>query len=344
MRKVIFLFSLIGFSGINFAQDLHFSQISQMPLLLNPGATGIMDGTVRASMQHRNQWVGSNGKYNNAMAAFDMNFLKDKNFSKGYFGIGAFFFNDAAGDGNYGKQSGSLSMSGAIPMGRNGNHTLSLGLQAGFASTSINSQNLTFESQWNGSSYNQNVLSGEAITPSYSYADVSTGLYYTVDGMNSSFAGKSNSKFSVGLALFHANKPKLRYTIGGEERLSRKLVVHTNYVHELPSSKLRLSFDVAQFIQGKQMETIYGGMVGFKLVDNADYPGGSSYLGLGLHMRRLESIIPSVMVQVRGFRFEVSYDATLSYLRKATGGGSLELSLVYTYYDLGLFKGKKVKR
>jgi type IX secretion system PorP/SprF family membrane protein len=344
MRKIVAFFVLAVFSTVGFGQDLHFSQISQMPLLLNPGATGMMDGVMRASLQHRNQWVGSNGKFNNTMAAFDMNFLKDQGYNKGYLGVGAFFFNDAAGDGNYGKQSGALSFSGAIPMGRGGNHTLSLGLQAGFASTSINGQNLIFESQWNGTTYDPNTLSGEAIVPSYSYSDVSTGLYYTIDGSNSTFAGKTKSKFNLGLAVYHANKPKLRYTIGGTERLNRKFVAHANYVKEVAGSNIRLSADVAQFMQGKNRETIYGGMFGLKLVDNVNYPGGSSYIGLGLHFRTFESIIPSFMVEMRGFRFELSYDATLSYWRKAAGGGSLELSLVYTHFDLGLFKSQKYKK
>ena len=335
---------LVGLSGAGVAQDSHFSQISQAPLLLNPGATGMMDGNYRASLQHRNQWVGSNGKYNNTMAAFDMNFLKEEAYGKGYLGLGAFFLNDVAGDGNYGKQSGALSLSGAIPMGRGGNHTLSLGLQAGFASTSINGQNLVFENQWDGTTYDPTILSGEAIVPSYSYSDVSTGLYYTVDGSNSTFAGKTKSKFNVGIAVFHANKPKLRYIIGSTERLNRKFVVHANYVKEIAGSNIRLSADIAQFMQGKKRETIYGGMFGLKLVDNANYPGGSSYLGLGLHFRTFESIIPSFMLDIRGFRFEISYDATLSYWRKAAGGGSLELSLVYTHFDLGLFKNQKVKK
>lgn len=338
LKTILFLSCFSAFGS--FGQDLHFSQISQMPLLLNPGATGMMDGWMRGSVQHRNQWVGSNGKYNNTLAAVDFNMLKDDVGSNAYLGLGAFFFNDGAGDGNYGKQSGSISLSGAIPMGRTGNHVLSLGLQAGFASTSINGSNLIFESQWDGSSYDPNVLSGEAIVQGYSYSDVSTGLYYSVDGSNSTFAGKSNSKFSVGIALFHANKPKLRYSINSTERLNRKLVFHSNYVHDIASSKIQLNGDLAAFFQGKQRQLIVGGMLGYKFRDEGKYAGASSIMGVGLHLRSLESVIPSVMIQHKGFRFQVSYDATVSSWRKAQGGGSLEFSLVYTYFDNGLFSGR----
>jgi type IX secretion system PorP/SprF family membrane protein len=341
LKAVIILFSFTAFG--TYGQDLHFSQISQNPLLLNPGATGMMDGWMRGSLQHRNQWVGSNGKYNSTMAALDFNLLKDDFNTGAYLGIGAFFYNDGAGDGNYGQQNGSISLSGAIPMGASENHTLSLGLQAGFASSSINGQNLLFESQWNGSTYDPDILSGEAIVPSYSYSDVSTGLYYTVDGSKSTFAGKSNSKFNIGVAIFHANKPKLRYTIGSVERLNRKLVIHTNYVHDIAGSKIQLSGDVAQFFQGKHRQTIVGGMIGYKFVDEGNYSGASSIMGMGLHLRSLESLIPSLMIQHKGFRFQVSYDATVSSWRKSQGVGSLEFSLVYTYFNNGLFADKKFK-
>ncbi len=343
MRKIIAL-SFVGLLSFGaFGQDLHFSQIAQNPLMLNPGATGMMDGWMRASIQHRNQWMGSNGKYNNSMAAFDLNILKDDDYSKGFIGIGAFFFNDGAGDGNYGKQSGNVSLSGAVPMGRGGNQYLSLGLQAGFASSSINPQNLIFENQWNGSTYDPNILSGEAIVPSYSYSDVSTGLYYTYDGSSNTFAGKSKTKFNVGVALFHANKPKLRYAIGSTEQLYRKLVVHSNFIKDIAGSRYQFTLDAAQFFQGKQRETIYGGMLGYKFNEEGNYSGSFSMMGLGLHMRSFESVIPSIMFQHRGFRFEVSYDATVSYLRKSPGAGSLEFSLVYTYFNQGLFKGGKFK-
>lgn len=342
VRKIIFvLCCFMGFSTS--AQDLHFSQISQMPLLLNPGATGMMDGWMRASLQHRNQWLGSNGKYNSTLVAVDFNILKEEAYSKGYLGFGAFFYNDGAGDGNYGKKSGAFSFNGALPLGRGGNHVLSLGLQTGFASTSINGQNLIFESQWNGSSYDPLILSGEPIVPSYSYGDVSTGLLYTVDGSSNTFAGRSQSKFTLGVGLFHANKPKMRYTIGSFERLNRKLVIHTNYIKDIAGSKVQLSLDGAQFFQGKQSQTILGGMVGYKFIDIGNFAGASSILGFGLHMRSLVAVIPSVMIQHKGFRFQMSYDATVSAWRKAEGGGSLEFSLVYMYFDKGLFANKKFK-
>jgi hypothetical protein len=50
------------------------------------------------------------------------------------------------------------------------------------------------------------------------------------------------------------------------------------------------------------------------------------------------------MIQRKGFRFEFSYDATVSYLRKSPGAGSVEFSLVYTYFDQGLFKGGRIRK
>ena len=38
------------------AQDIHFSQFFQAPLLVNPSLTGVFNGDQRAIVQYRNQW------------------------------------------------------------------------------------------------------------------------------------------------------------------------------------------------------------------------------------------------------------------------------------------------
>jgi type IX secretion system PorP/SprF family membrane protein len=322
------------------AQDLHFSQISQMPLLLNPAATGVMDGWERVSLQHRNQWVGSNGKYNNTMASFDFNVLKSEMNDRGYIGIGGFFFNDVAGDGKIGRQSASLSLSGILPMGRNG-HSLSAGLQAGFGSSTLNPNALVFESQWNGTEFDPTVLSGENLNNHFTYPDVGAGVLYQFDGGKSSFFGKNNSKFQLGASVYHVNRPSLKFAAGGTGVLNRKFVFHTMYTKDIADTKIQLELDAAQFIQGKQTETIFGALLKYKIRENGNYLGGQSQIGAGLHMRTFDAMVPSVMILMKGFRFALSYDFTISALRKAQGGGSFELSMSYTNFKDALFKQRR---
>jgi hypothetical protein len=47
------------------------------------------------------------------------------------------------------------------------------------------------------------------------------------------------------------------------------------------------------------------------------------------------------MLDWKGFRFGVSYDVTISALRNAYNGGSLEFTLAYTNLSHALFKGRR---
>ena len=88
MRKLVAIFLLIGTWNFTiFSQDAMFSQINQAPILMNPASTGLMDGWERVGLQHRNQWVGSNGKYNNTIASFDFNLMKSESNDESYIGL-----------------------------------------------------------------------------------------------------------------------------------------------------------------------------------------------------------------------------------------------------------------
>ena len=78
MKKFIFLISL-SVASFGFAQDIHFSQSSEVPLLINPGATGAFNGWERVIVNHRNQWLGANTQFMTTSLAVDLNILKNAN-------------------------------------------------------------------------------------------------------------------------------------------------------------------------------------------------------------------------------------------------------------------------
>ena len=63
-----------------------------------------------------------------------------------------------------------------------------------------------------------------------------------------------------------------------------------------------------------------------------------AYFGFGTYYRFKDAISPSITVDFKGFKFGVSYDVTVSSMRKAYTGGSLEFSLSYTNLSHALFK------
>ena len=325
------------------AQDLHFTQTTSTPLLINPAATGVYDGWERLTINHRNQWLGTSTQFMSTAVAADVNLGKSRTNDRAYAGLGVLFFNDVGGDSNFGLTQGALSVSGVIPMGRSG-HIISAGLQTGIGQRSADINAVTFNSQWGGAGFDPTIISGEANSiPSFSYLDASAGLFYQFDGSRSSFARSNDLKVQFGLSGFHLNAPSLKYSNGlYGEKLNRKFVVHTRVTSEIVGSKWSFDASAARFIQGEQKETIIGLMMRYRFENGTKLTGlaHNAYLSFGSYFRWGDAICPSVAIDWRGFKFGASYDLTVSLLRQVYQG-SLEFSLSYTNLHDALFKSKK---
>jgi type IX secretion system PorP/SprF family membrane protein len=224
-------------------------------------------------------------------------------------------------------------------------HSLSAGIQGGYGQRKADISRLSFMSQWNGSYLDPTILSGEANSvTSFRYIDASAGLYYVYDGSKNNFARKNEMKIQFGLAGFHLNAPELKFSNGiNGERLHRKYVGNLGIVSDIVGSKFAIDASVVQFVQGGHYETLLGMMVRYRFEDGTKMTGLShnAFVGFGCYTRLKDAIIPSVMVDWRGFQFGVSYDITLSALRYAYKGGSLEFSLTYRNVHDALFKTRK---
>src|SRR4051812_22885472 len=82
------------------AQDIHFSQLAQTPLLLNPAETALSHN-ILAIINYKDQWQSiSKTPYRTFNVSGDMAFMKKKNGN--HLGIGLDVFSDKAGDGAMG--------------------------------------------------------------------------------------------------------------------------------------------------------------------------------------------------------------------------------------------------
>lgn len=339
MKRVLILF-LMSIAVISHAQDLHFTQTFHTPLLINPGAAGVYNGWERVIVNHRNQWLGAGTQFTTTNVGVDFNIGKTKLNDKAHLGVGILFNNDIGGDAKFGSQTGSLTLSGVLPFGRTG-HVLSLGIQSGFGMRSASVSALKFMSQWNGNQFDQTLLSGEENTlNTMSYFDASSGIYYEYDVNNSSFQRNNNFKIQAGFSIYHINQPMMRFTTIDGNRLNRKYVLQAGVVADLPNRDWAVDGNVLQFIQGPHLETILGLIMRYRLNDGASITGFSqdAYIGFGAYYRVNDAIAPTIALQFKGFKFNVSYDITTSIMRKAYYGGSLEFSLTYTNLNYSLFK------
>ena len=342
MKKIWIIFVCFGSIGSSFGQDVHFSQTAQTPLLINPAAAGVFDGWERIIINHRNQWLGASTQFMTTNIAADVNFGKSKRNDKAHLGLGVQFYNDIGGDAKFGTQYGSLTLSGILPMADG--HILSAGIQGGFGNRKGDISRLSFMSQWNGTQFDQTILSGEAnALNTFTYADVSGGLYYVFDGGQKSFKRDADFKLQLGVSGYHLNQPKMKYITVDGDRMYRKFAFHAGFLKEFVGSKWSINASALQFIQGPHLETILGGMLQHRFQDGTKITGNSqdAFFGFGAYFRVKDAVVPSVMVEYKGFKFGLSYDITISKLARAYKGGSLEFSLSFTNYDHSLFKGRR---
>lgn len=345
MKKLFISIAMMGCSAMLNAQDLHFAQSTQTPLFINPGAAGVYDGWERVIINHRNQWLGANTSFMTTAVAADINIGKSRHNKTPYLGVGLMFFNDKGGDSNFGNQNGSVTLSGVLPMGGSG-HSLSLGIQGGMGQRKADLSNVSFMSQWTGSEFDLS-LAGEANSLiSFNYLDASAGLFYIFDGGRNTFQRDNKFKFKIGVAGFHLNAPLLKYASGTAERLHRKYVGHVGIVKEIQGSPLAFDINGVQFIQGGHYETLLGAMLRYRFENGTKITGNSqeSFFAFGTYYRHNDAVIPSILVHFRGFQFGMSYDVTISELRKAYVGGSLEFSLSFTNLNHSLFKSRGFRK
>ncbi len=312
----LIIFSLLFFSLGAAAQDIHFSQFNQSPLTLNPALTGNYPCDWRAGALYRSQWSVI-APYTTYAVYFDAPFVKGIGGTDNIAG-GLYLFNDESGDGNLTNLTVLVSAAYHKGLG-NKNHYISLGVQGGFSQKTLQTQNLFFGTQFDGTDFNQSIISGENFAAdAINNGDLNVGL---------SYKGKFSKSFSleVGGASYHlltpnetflgdvANELGMRFTGHG------RAIITAGHVAIIPSG--------VYMTQSGASETVVGLDLGY-FIENPNFPATFFLTG---YTRLGDAILAGVAFDYKNFRLGASYDINTSDLKVATGGkGGLELSLVYT--------------
>ncbi len=338
--KYFFLFIFVGTEV--FAQDVHFSQYNETPQLLNPGATGVYSGYVRAIVNYKNQWMAMGNAFNTVAASVDMP-LFDKNEKKAHLGAGLNFFSDKAGDSQFGLTQANLCLAAILPVSRESK--FALGISAGGAQHKANIAGLSWGNQYDGQGFNTAVANYESTpTTSFFYFDLGAGLYYEYSNGKTKFERNEKRKIDVGVAYFHLNQPTLKY-FSTTEKLYGKLVVNVNGHLDKPDTKIAFLPSLIYFQQGKAMEVTAGCAIRYRFKNDTKITGliTESALGVGIYYRYGDAIIPSVFLTLSDFSFGVSYDVNISsYKETSKYNGGVEVSLKYHILKGALFKQKNM--
>lgn len=329
MKNIIILFvSVIATYAV--AQDAHFSQYNNSPLLLNPANAGL-NNDLRASIAYRQQWRSVANPFKTAGFSFDANVTKDK-YRKASLGVGIQLMNDQSGDAKLSLNQGNLNISSVVRLDEYSK--LSLGLMGGFGTRSINYSELRWESQYQNGSYNSAFNSGENLTSSsFSFMDAGAGIAWSY-GKDQGYITQNNGvKMTVGLSAFHFGIPKTSFVGSSDEKLNTKYIFHVR--GELGKQNTNLTFipELVFVQQGSLRVIVLGNTFRYLLQEGSHFTGftKSSAISLGLNYRVKDALIASFGVDYGNFSVYMGYDITMSKLtaaNKSRGGFELALKFV----------------
>lgn len=305
------------------AQDIHFSQFFEAPLLRNPALAGIFSGDIRFQAVYRTQWnsvtvpyqTGSlNGEYKLPVGTKD-DFLT----------IGGQILYDKAGTVALTSTHILPSLNFHKSLRSDKNMYLSMGFMAGWVQRRIDRSRLTTNSQYDGTGYNPGLADGETfLKNNYSYFDGSVGMSF-----NSQVGQSEDNNIFLGLAYHHFNKASKVSFYGAPNEMTPKWVGSVGVRFGINEyGYFTIQGDHSQ--QGSYRETIGGALYTWKL-DDMDDP--KYQLHAGAFLRWKDAFIPVVKVEVRPLSIAVSYDVNISPLKTASQGrGGLEVSITYQKY------------
>lgn len=322
VRRGLCSAALLCLLASGFAQDIHFSQFFEAPLLRNPSLAGIFTGDVRVQAVYRDQWNSFTNAYRTGSvnAEFKMPVGRGDDFltsglqvlydKAGTAGLTATQFLPAL---NYHKSLSSEKVS-----------YLSLGFMGGMIRKSIDLSKMSTNSQYSGGSFDPTSPTGEPLSvPGFTSWDASVGMSY-----NGSFGMDQANSMFVGVAYHHLNRPKNSFYRNPDIELNPKYVFSAG-VRFMVDDYTFFTLHADHSIQGSFKETIGGALYSYKIGDLVDEP--QYIFSAGAFLRWKDALIPVVKLDMQSLSVAVSYDVNVSQLKTASmGRGGFELSLTYT--------------
>lgn len=322
MNKTLFNYCLLfiiifGLQARTLAQDLHFSQYFNSPLLVNPANTGfISDGDHRLGINYRNQWANIGNPYKTFSVFGDAQFFGER-FENGWLGIGGALLRDVAGSGNLTttRAFGSVAYHQALGLGS----LVSAGFNIGYINKRVDFTKLTFDNQWNGKFFDISAPSGEPfVSNQVNYFSLQAGINYA-------YYPNENTYLNIGFSASNINRPKESFFTDGlvDTRIATRLTTFLNGSFRASDAWI-VNPNAYISKMSTATEVVAGGTAQRDLSGN-----GNTQLIMGAYYRVNDAIIPVLGFQQSGYRFTFSYDATSSALKNYNQGrGAYEMSIV----------------
>jgi type IX secretion system PorP/SprF family membrane protein len=319
---ILFFVVLLFSTTIVKAQDLHFSQISETPLLRNPALAGLFTGDVRVQSVHRNQWNSVTTPYQTSSINAETKLSVGPN-TDDFITIGGQILYDKAGATNFKSTHILPTLNYHKSLSPDKNKYISVGFMGGYVNRTIDRSKITTNNQWGSGGYDPNLPIGETFTnPGYKYWDLTAGVSF-----NSNIGQTDENNFYVGAALHHIHNPKVGFYNAGKTPLGHKYVANAGLKYYF-SEDTYMTIQADHSIQGPNTETIGGIMYTKNLVNGVSELQYAIHAGM--YMRYKDAAIPVIKLDYNPVSISFSYDINISTLKNASRGqGGFELSISY---------------
>ncbi len=316
MNKIFITLSMIvGLTlGVS-AQDIHYSQFYNAPILINPSLTGHIEGTYRLSAIYRNQWssITSGGVYSTPSGSFDMNFRSGD--SRNSFGGGLAIYNDQTGNDHLNTLGFYGSVAYHLSLDKGEKNFLSFGVQAGALRKQVNPNNIIFGDQIDG---NGNPTQGTVENfdeTDFTATDVRAGVTF------STYPNPSTI-IKIGAAVMHLLPVNESFFGNTENNLPLRIVFHGQGDFGM-NDKISVLPNFLLMVQGGVNTINLGSNVRYSLS-----PDMGAWAGAGFRVG--DAAIFNLGIDYRSIQVGLAYDFTVSDLNRATNGqGGYEISLGY---------------
>jgi type IX secretion system PorP/SprF family membrane protein len=303
------------------AQDPHFSQIQYNPLYLNPAFAGVTEygKANRLAGIYRDQWRTLPVPYSTTNASFDRLLKK---FPKGWLiGGGVSFLYDRAGDGHLSIFNPNLTMNFGKYFNKE-KQLLTLGITAGVTIKSLDYLGLQFDNQYNGSSFDPNLPTGEAFSNNnISYPNFTLGLNFRTKI-------KEKSTLDIGASTSNLHQPNQNFLYYTSSKLPSR---HTAYAKAKVGIKDNWNIQPGLFFenQKKANQVLINAIAEVRFSEKKNFG-----LGFGAGYRAIgnDAAIAYLSFLYKTLRVGAAYDFNVSSFRKATKAqGAFELALNYEF-------------
>ncbi len=335
------------------AQDIHFSQYDENPLLINPALAGALY-PLRASVSYKNQWRSVTTPYKTMGISFDSHIGRSKRARAGKVGFshriktpilaaGIGLYRDVSGDGRLNALNLNLSLACKVPTGKRS--FLSLGVQGAYIQKSFDQNNFVFPNQFNGMVYDPTMGHNEQIiSQQYRYGDAAAGILWYYGQDEKLFVTHREFRVIIGASVYNVPERAPDFLQGSLLGTERRYVTHTRVIYGLKNARLIVSPSLLAQMQLNHLEIISGCMLHYTTGNSTRYTGymKRSSLGFGLYYRHLDAVVISSLIEVQElYAIGINYDMNISGLRGVSRMfGGLELNLRFSPTRGFLYQGR----